>query len=35
MSMFDTVKGMVTKTAKDAAKVSGDAVEYTKLKFKQ
>ena len=34
MSMFNTVKGMVTKTAKDAAKVSGDAVEYTKLKFK-
>ena len=34
MSMFNTVKGMVTKTAKDAAKVSGDAVEYTRLKFK-
>lgn len=31
---FDKVKGMVSKTAKDAVKVSGDAVEYTKLKFK-
>ena len=31
---FDKVKSIVTKTAKDAVKVSGDAVEYTKLKFK-
>lgn len=34
MSMFDTVKDMISKTAKDAAKVSGTAVEYTKSKFK-
>ena len=31
---FDKVKNIVSKTAKDAVKVSGDAVEYTKLKFR-
>ncbi len=34
MSFIDTVKSFASKTAKDAAKVSSDAVEYTKLKFK-
>ena len=32
--LFGKVKNIVTKTAKDAVRVSGDAVEYTKLKFK-
>lgn len=34
MSMFNTVKDLISKTAKDAVKVSNTAVEYTKLKFK-
>lgn len=34
MSWFDTIKDVVSKTAKDAVKVSGTAVEYTKLKYK-
>ena len=31
---FDKIKQIVTKTAKDAVKISGDAVEYTKLAYK-
>ena len=34
MSFFDNVKKVVKKTTKDVVKVSGDAVEFTKLKFK-
>ena len=34
MSIIDNVKNFASKTAKDAVKVSGDAVEFTKLKFK-
>ncbi len=34
MTIFKTIKEMVTKTAKDAVKISGDAVEYTKLNYK-
>ena len=34
MSFIDTVKSFASKTAKDAVKVSGEAVEFTKLKFK-
>ena len=34
MNIFDNIKKVATKTAKDAVKVSGDAVEYTKLRFK-
>ena len=34
MSILDSVKKTLTKTAKDAAKVSGDLVEQTKLKIK-
>ena len=34
MSMFNTVKDIFTKTAKDAVKASNTAVEYAKLKFK-
>ncbi|MBQ6999329.1 MAG: hypothetical protein IJN62_06050 [Clostridia bacterium] len=34
MNVFDSVKKVVTKTAKDAAKVSGELVEQTKLKLK-
>lgn len=34
MSIFDSVKKAVTKTAKDAAKASGELVEQTKLKLK-
>ena len=33
-NMFETVKNMLSKTAKDAVRVSGNAVEYTKLKLK-
>ena len=33
-NIFDSVKSIVTKTAKDAVKASNDAVEFTKLKFK-
>lgn len=32
--LFERIKNAVGKTAKDAVKVSGDAVEYTKLKFR-
>lgn len=34
MSLLDSVKKAVTKTAKDAAKASGDLVEQTKLKLR-
>lgn len=34
MNILDSVKKVVTKTAKDAAKVSGELVEQTKLKLK-
>ena len=34
MSILNSVKKTLTKTAKDAAKVSGDLVEQTKLKIK-
>ena len=34
MSMLESVKNVLTKTAKDAVKASNTAVEYTKLKFK-
>ena len=34
MKFLDSVKSVVSKTAKDAVKVSNDAVEFTKLKFK-
>lgn len=34
MTILKTIKEMVTKTAKDAVKFSGDAVEYTKLNYK-
>lgn len=34
MTIFKTIKEMATKTAKDAVKFSGDAVEYTKLNYK-
>lgn len=34
MSVLDSVKKVVTKTAKDAAKASGELVEQTKLKLK-
>ncbi len=34
MNVFDNIKKIASKTAKDAVKVSGDAVEFTKLKFK-
>lgn len=34
MSMLDSIKDVLSKTAKDAVKVSNTAVEYTKLKFK-
>ena len=34
MTILKTIKEMVTKTAKDAVKISGDAVEYTKLNYK-
>ena len=34
MTFFDTLRKTVTKTTKDVVKVSGDAVEFTKLKFK-
>lgn len=34
MKLLDSVKKVVTKTAKDAAKVSGELVEQTKLKLK-
>lgn len=34
MSVWENVKKTVTKTAKDAAKASGELVEQTKLKLK-
>ena len=34
MSLLDSVKKAVTRTAKDAAKASGELVEQTKLKLK-
>lgn len=34
MSVWENVKKTVTKTAKDAAKASGELVEQTKLKIK-
>ncbi len=34
MSVFDSVKKTLTKTAKGAAKASGELVEQTKLKLK-
>ncbi len=34
MEWFEKVKKSVTKTAKGAVKVSGDALEYTKIKIK-
>lgn len=34
MSIYETLKKAVTKTAKDAVKVSGELVEQTKLKLK-
>ena len=34
MSFYESFKKVVTKTAKDAAKASGELVEQTKLKLK-
>ena len=34
MAFFDSLRKTVTKTTKDVVKVSGDAVEFTILKFK-
>ena len=34
MTFFDSLRKTVAKTTKDVVKVSGDAVEFTKLKFK-
>ena len=34
MTFFDSFKKTVSKTTKDVVKVSGDAVEFTKLKLK-
>ncbi len=34
MTFFDSAKKILTKTAKDAAKVSGEIAQQTKIKFK-
>ena len=34
MTFFDSLRKTVTKTTREVVKVSGEAVEFTKLKFK-
>ena len=34
MGILENIKGVVAKTTKDVVKVSGTAVEFTKLKYK-